>query len=286
MFSEAKALFFQSLRAQGISARTERNYREAIDQFTAFFLADDLWGGLAAVQAEDIEAFLGHLRDLGRSDNTVHNRWRTLRHFFHWCCEREVIAEDPSRGVRPPVERVDEVQPYTPEEIDRFMLATRQWPATALRDQAAIALLYNTGIRAGELCSLRRDNVREASILVRGKGSRERWVGLEATTMRLLGMQMESRTGCALAFGITPSGLYRLVRRLAEEADVPGAYVHRFRDTFAVSFLENGGGLEVLQTILGHAKIESTLRYVMYDRGRRALEAQRRFAPFAVRRSA
>ena len=285
MFSEAKLLFFQSLRAQGISARTERNYREAIDQFTAFFLAEDLTGQMSAVQAEDIEAFLGHLRDLGRSDNTVHNRWRTLRHFFHWCHEREVIAEDPSRAVRPPVERVDEVQPYSPDEIDRFMLATRQWPATALRDQTVIAILYNTGVRAGELCSLRRQNVREGAILVRGKGSRERWVGLEPTTLRLLGMHMESRDGSAVVFGITPSGLYRLVRRLADEADVMGAYVHRFRDTFAVSFLENGGGLETLQTILGHAKIESTLRYVMYDRGRRALEAQRRFAPFAVRRA-
>ena len=61
MFSEAKALFFQSLRGQGISPRTERNYREAIDQFTAFFLADDLWGELDAVKAEDIEAFLGQL---------------------------------------------------------------------------------------------------------------------------------------------------------------------------------------------------------------------------------
>jgi len=285
MFSEAKALFFQSLHAEGISSRTERNYREAIDQFVAFFLAEDLRGRLGAVQAEDIEGFLGHLRRLGRADNTVHNRWRTLRHFFHWCERRGLIAEDPSRAVRAPVERVEEIQPYSPEEIDRFMLATRQWPATALRDQAAIALLYNSGIRAGELCSLRRDNVREDAILVKGKGSRERWVGLETTTRRLLRMQMESRNGATLVFGLTASGLYRLVRRLAEEADVPGAYVHRFRDTFAVSFLENGGGLEPLQTILGHAKIESTLRYVMYDRGRRALEAQRRFAPFAVRRA-
>ena len=286
MFSEAKAFFFQSLHAQGITARTERNYREAIDQFIAFFLADDLWGQLEAVQVEDIEAFLGHLRDLGRSDNTVHNRWRTLRHFFHWCHGRELIADDPSRGVHAPVERVDEVQPYTGEEIDRFMLASRQWPATALRDQTVIALLYNTGIRAGELCSLRRENVRDRSILVRGKGSRERWVGLEATTTRLLGMHLESRDGCPLVFNLTPSGLYRLVRRLAEEAGVPGAYVHRFRDTFAVSFLENGGGLETLQTVLGHVKIESTLRYVMYDRERRGVEATMRFAPFAARRSA
>jgi hypothetical protein len=49
-----------------------------------------------------------------------------------------------------------------------------------------------------------------------------------------------------------------------------------------VRFLEAGGDVETLQTLLGHAEITTTLRYVMYDREKRALVAQRKYAPFAV----
>ena len=54
------------------------------------------------------------------------------------------------------------------------------------------------------------------------------------------------------------------------------------QDVRSDDILEAGGDVETLQTLLGHAEITPTLRYVMYDREKRALVAQRKYAPFAA----
>ncbi len=275
--------FFKVKRAKGISDRTEVSYRETLSQFLGHYLAADPTRTLQDIRSDDIVEFLVYLRDLGRSESTRANRFRTLRNFFNWCQRERLIKVSPVKGVQNPVVHLEAVKPYTRDEIDRMMVATSRRPAQALRDQVAVALLYNTGMRAGELCTLKPEYFQDDTILVTGKGKRQRWLGLEPTTHRLLRLYMNTRrVEHRYVFSLSVTGLYQVIRVLAWHAKVPNAYVHRFRDTFAVRFLEAGGDVETLQTLLGHAEITTTLRYVMYDREKRALVAQRKYAPFAV----
>ena len=281
MLQTAKRRFFEALRAKGVSPRTEVSYREAIDQFLGHFLAADPRLTLEDVEAHHVEAFLAQLRKRGRADSTVNNRYRSLRRFFRWCKAQKFIVTDPIKAVQAPMVRPGVVKPFTEIEVRRMMAATRNWPDLALRDQAIIALLYNTGIRAGELCTLKTQHVTDGVLLVQGKGKRERRAGLEPVTERLLRTYMTTREEQRYVFGLSVSGLHQMICRVAWRARVDGAHAHRFRDTFAVEFLERGGDLETLQTILGHSQIETTLRYVRYRREQRAVEAQRKYAPFA-----
>ena len=281
MIQEAKAQFFEALRAKGVSPKTEVSYREAIDQFLGHYLAADPRRTLEDVQGQHIEAFLAQLRDRGRADSTVDNRYRSLRRFFRWCKSQKLISRDPVKGVQAPMVRPGIVKPFTELEVRRMMAATRNWPDLALRDQAIISMLYNTGIRAGELCTLKPACVTAGTLLVTGKGKKERRVGLEPVTERLLQTYLTTREEQRYVFGLSVTGLHQMIKRVAWRARVENAHAHRFRDSFAVAFLERGGDLETLQTILGHSNIETTLRYVRYGRERRAVEAQRRFAPFA-----
>ena len=280
-WSESKSRFFEALRAKGVSPRTEVSYREAIDQFLGHYLATDPRLTLANVEAPHIEAFLAQLRSVGRADSTVDNRYRSLRRFFRWCKSQKLIPIYPIKAVQAPMVRPGIVKPYTELDVRRMMAATRNWPDLALRDQAIISMLYNTGIRAGELCTLKPASVTEGTLLVTGKGKKERRVGLESVTERLLQAYMTSREERRYVFGLSVTGLHQMIKRVAWRARVENAHAHRFRDSFAVAFLERGGDLETLQTILGHSNIETTLRYVRYGRERRAVEAQRKFAPFA-----
>ena len=68
-------------------------------------------------------------------------------------------------------------------------------------------------------------------------------------------------------------------RAIASRAGIAGANVHRWRHTFARLFVADGGSLLDLQILLGHSKVETTLRYLEYDARSRALESQRKHNP-------
>jgi len=280
-WDKLKGDFFSMLAAEGRAVKTLANYREAIDQFLGFFLATNPRRQPKDVTVRDIEAFILHLRRRKLADNTVANRFRSLRRFFGWACRRRYLRLNPIEGAGRPRERIEAVKPFTAEEVDRLLRATRAWPALALRDQTIIAILYNTGLRVGELTKLRPADIRNHSMCVKGKGRKERWVALEATTEQLLMAYSVGRQGRTI-FGLSVSGLQHRLTALGIRANVPDVHPHRFRDTFAECFLGNGGRVDDLQTILGHAKIETTMRYVQYHREQRAMEAQRKYAPFAV----
>lgn len=285
VIGEAKRAFQKQLDSLGRAPGTLAWYNDSIEQFFAFFWDQDPVRPLTKLSAADVESFLIYLRRAGRADSTVNARYRALRRFFRWLKAQRYIKKDPTQGMRAPSVKPDAVVPYSPEEFMDLWRAASHWPDLMARDHAMLALLYNTGLRAGELCTLRRENIREGRILVRGKGKKERWLTLEPNTQNHLGnyLRDERQRPGRFVFNISPRGLHSVIRRLAWKADVANAYVHRFRDTYAVEFLEHGGAVDDLQVILGHSNIQTTLRYVMYGREKRAGVAMSRFAPFAHR---
>jgi site-specific recombinase XerD len=281
--AEAKERFFRDLGASGRSERTLTNYAEAIDQFFAHYFASDPFKDPRRVSPGDVQAYLISLRKLKRKDSTVQNRYRSLRRFFGWMTAHKLVRENPMKDVAQPRVRPLAIVPYTDGEVRAMLDATRLWPGTALRDQVIIQLLYNTGMRAGELCTLHERDVHPGAVVVTGKGKKQRWLALDGVTEDALRQYMAVRRPTKCLISLSVSGLQAVIRRLATSACVRGAHVHRFRDTLAVRFLENGGGVDDLQVLLGHSDISTTLRYVMYGREQRALAAQRKYAPFAQR---
>ena len=144
---------------------------------------------------------------------------------------------------------------------------------TALRDQAIIKLLVDTGVRASELCALRiRDlDMTNLRVKVMGKGSKERLLAINARTAQAIWRYLatrEDRRPVDPLFA-TRSGqlldrhnLRHMLKRSGERAGVSGVTVHRFRHTFAIQFLRNGGNMEALKEMLGHSTFEMVERYL------------------------
>ncbi len=141
------------------------------------------------------------------------------------------------------------------------------------------------GLRLGEGLNLRIGDIDRQSMRVhlrQGKGKKDRHVPLDSHTEGVLRRYAESREGRPRLFALTRTGVYLRVRRLSARASVNASRpIHRFRDTYAVRYLENGGAIDDLQVILGHANMETTLRYVRWGREQRAVDAGRRFTPWA-----
>lgn len=146
--------------------------------------------------------------------------------------------------------------------------------ATATRDRAILLVLLDTGLRASELTALvyRDYDEKRGRLHVRhGKGDKERVVFLGDTSRmalwRYLAMR-EKLTPQSPLFAtrgetaMDRAGLLHLVQRIGQRAGVEKAHPHRFRHTFAIWFLRNGGNPLELQRILGHEKLETVLVYV------------------------
>lgn len=272
-------------RRRDLSPHTVRDYELTFRRFREF-----IGGGEVAVKAikrAHVERFLNHLRDdLGLSAKTVGNHWIALSSFWSWAAE-ELRAPQVLHTVRRPVVRQRVVQPYSLEEVQRLLdacVSMRAWSRrraahvagarpTAARDQALILVLLDTGIRAAELSALRvRDFDRKQGRLTIwcGKGGKQREVFLGQAAQRVLWRYLAERgelASSAWLFATSAGGefdrlaLGNLLRRLGARANVAGVGAHRFRHTFAINFLRNGGNLLALQDILGHSTLTMVRRY-------------------------
>lgn len=135
-------------------------------------------------------------------------------------------------------------------------------------------MLLDTGLRASELCDLQIKDYEPDSgqLYVRaGKGNKRRVVYLGQRARlhlwRYLADRQDARPGDPLFASRTNTRLDRnnlrhMLNTVARQAKVTDVHPHRFRHTFAITFLRNGGNTFALQKLLGHEELSTVLKYV------------------------
>ena len=237
--------------------------------------------------------------------STVQNAWVAIRSFFNWAAPEFSIGERPDRDLKRPKFKYPQITPFTQAEIQALLkacLATApsqgrkagfvMGRAMALRDQAVILVLLDTGVRIGELARLRvRDvNLESGEVFIApfrtGRKTKSRHVYLGRASRRALWRYLAKRelrpddplfiTGNNRL--LSRDGYHLVLRRLGARARVANVHPHRFRHTFAIMFLRNGGDVFTLQRFLGHSSLEMTQRYLaLADTD--VEDAQRRASP-------
>jgi len=150
---------------------------------------------------------------------------------------------------------------------------------TANRDQAVILVLLDTGMRASELCSLliedfdpKRGKLEIKHGVTGGaKGGKGRTVYLGKVSRqaiwRYLSEREDGEDPDAPLFSaingrpFNPGTLRHLISRIADRAGVNHAYPHKFRHTFAITYLRSGGDVFTLQALLGHSSLDMVRHY-------------------------
>jgi site-specific recombinase XerD len=172
-----------------------------------------------------------------------------------------------------------ELDLMTPAELLRLLRSPQDSTLPSLRDRAMLELLFSTGLRVSELCSLSRDiDLSRDEFSIRGKGEKVRVVFLSDTAKLALRAYLDKRTdvddalfihighkGTALTEGslrITPRSVERIVKQHAIRAGITKKVTpHVIRHSFATDLLENGADLRSVQALLGHANIATTQIY-------------------------
>ncbi len=230
-----------------------------------------------AVTLADLLGFAGSLADhLERRSQA-----RTLsavRQFFRFLHKRGFRADNPAKELKPP--KAPRALPSVPTEAEmrRLLDGLSGADPKTIRDRALFELLYGSGLRVSELCTLRIDGVffDRGLLRVSGKGDKERLVpmGLPAQQALLSYVQQRTTRSDFVFIGNKGKPLSRVaVFKILKRRSIAAGFAtlpspHKLRHAFATHLVQNGADLRVVQTLLGHANIQTTEVYTHLDAAR------------------
>jgi integrase/recombinase XerD len=272
---------------RGLAANTLTSYRRDLRRYVAFLAGSGI-DDLDAVTEPTVAAFLMHLRE-GDSEHpplSATSAGRTVvavRGFHRFCVNDGLATQDPAAGVRPPApaRRLPKALPLA--DVESILEAAGSAGTTlALRDRALLEVLYGTGARISEAVGLDVDDVDrvEGTVLLRGKGSKERLVpigsyalaALDAYLTRarpeLAAVGSSERAGAlflnARGGRLSRQSAWTVLVKAADRAGVTrDVSPHTLRHSFATHLLEGGADVRVVQELLGHASVTTTQIYTL-----------------------
>lgn len=241
-------------------------------------------GELSLVTPSILENYIVSLHQSYKA-KTVKRKIACVKAFFHYLEYRDVINNNPFNKIqvkfREPVILPKTIPLHTIELLLKTIYQQRQQANTAfqqknaLRDAAMIELLFATGMRISELCSLQTEavNLEERTVLIYGKGSKERriQIGNEAVVRVLKEYEQSFRSEIESShyFFVNQNGspvsdqaIRRMINKYASLAAIEQHITpHMFRHTFATSLLEADVDIRYIQEMLGHSSINVTEIY-------------------------
>ncbi|MEZ4388711.1 MAG: tyrosine recombinase [Candidatus Krumholzibacteriia bacterium] len=235
----------------------------------------------AALDAGDLRRFLveraGDLAPRSRARLVS-----TLRSFGRFLVADGLAASDPAATLTGPRAGRPLPDVLTVAQVERLLATTGGVEPRRRRDRAILEVLYGCGLRVSELCGLDLMDLdlREATVRVRGKGSKVRVVPLGEPALRSLRSWLEGgradllgRRASAAVFLNARGGrlsrisVWALLKRAAAEAGLAARISpHTLRHSYATHLLEGGCDLRIVQELLGHADLATTEIYTHVDR--------------------
>ena len=274
------------LSARNASRETVRAYRREVSDLRDFLSETGRTmfppggaGWWKSVSVADLRRYLA-ARFPGRKGSTMARKIAALRSFFSFLVTRGEIPGNPAIGVTAP-RRSMRLPEFLP--VDEMMDLLRSLPAegeAGRRDAAILELLYSSGLRVGELVSLRRKDVllEEGTVRVLGKGRKERIVPVGEKALLALSKYLAEGARAGTRDGeeewegaifrnlrggaLSARSVARILEKALERAGI-GRHLspHGIRHSFATHLLESGADLRAIQEMLGHASLSTTQRY-------------------------
>ena len=274
--------YMLSIYARHLSERTIESYEVVLRRFGEFLATDP---PLADITPDMVRGFLASFTT--QSKKTVLNYHIVLSSLWTWALGEQLVETHVVHAVEAPKPEQREIQPFDEDEVRAMfnsLAKSRTYTRpgkmlsdhslrTADRNRAILLLMLDTGIRATELCELTVKDVDQKNnrAFVMGKGSKERTLPFSARTGQALWRYfatLQERRQDDPAFvtvynrQFDRKQLRKLVVNIGNRAGVAGAHPHRFRHTFAIQYLRNGGDPYTLQRMLGHSTLEMVRIYL------------------------
>ena len=280
----AAGAFVRGQAAQrDLSPHTIAAYASDLRQFSEWLKR----GGIVAVhqiERRTMRRYLAYLGQRGYARRSIARKMSAIRCFLEWGVMRGLAGSNPAQDVRAP--KLDRPLPKVLRASEAAALC--ELPPdddpVGVRDRAVLEILYGSGLRVAELCSLDLEDVdlRAGRIRVTGKGRKERQVLLtEPAQDRLRRYLNEARPmllsragrgdgnapGLSAVFlnqrgrRLNPRSVRACLDRLLRGEGRSPIGPHALRHSFATHLLDNGADLRIVQELLGHESLATTQIY-------------------------
>lgn len=259
--------------------KTVKSYRNGLEYLINYLKQEQNVECVENIESRHLKAFFRYQQKKGRKETYLNGLIKVYRAFFKYLIEGEYLAVNPILKVNWMKEPKTIIKTFSDDEVRRMLNVYCERDYLSVRNRAIIAMLFDTGIRNYELCTLPESNIKDNYIVIFGKGKKERQVGKSPYLSKIL-MKYErtkkgyfehknikndnyflSRTGRPLTTEAVER-VVTIVAKIAEVSDSVRASPHTCRHTFAQMQLRNGIDVYQLSRLMGHENIRITQRYL------------------------
>lgn len=282
--------FLTAKIVKGCTDRTIDYYKKSL-----VFIFERLNKTADDVTTDDIRYYLAIRQKRDKiSKTTANNELRVLSSFYQYLQSEEIVLKNPTLKIEKIKERKKKKNAFTEIEIEKIRDATKN-----ARERAVVEVLLSTGCRVSELVNIKIGDLQRDSVVVHGKGEKDRTVYLNAKAIISLqkyleeryddnpyvfcgGLRVENRTDIMHKYQNAKNGewykdkdlvsadthadkgtIEQMVRKLKKRSGIESScHPHKFRRTCATMALRRGMPIEQVSKMLGHESIETTQIYL------------------------
>ena len=245
---------------RNLSLATQQSYVQVVSRYSQYFGSCSP----AGLTLEDARAYLVHLAGRGLAWNTLNQTVAALRFFYGVTLGRDAVPA----MIPYPRKRSGLPVVLSVSEVERFLAAV---PDTLCR--MAMVCAYATGLRVSEVVALKASDIDSPRMVIRvenGKGGKDRYVMLSEVLLSLLRKYWRDDRPRGGVWVFPGSGgrpldvgvLQAACRKARKDAGLgKRATFHTLRHCFATHLLEAGTDIRIIQELLGHSQLATTVRY-------------------------
>ncbi len=260
------------------SIHTIKSYTDDIFSLI-HFLDREEFGDLLTV-SERIARFYTATLHENYSPKSIARKISSLRSLYNYLNREEITKGNPFLSVELPKQEKKLPKFLYPEEIEALFNSINTSTIIGKRDLLILEFLYGTGVRVGELCSIRLKDIDfyQDLVLIHGKGSKDRYVPIHKllsktlkdyilTTRNEFLKRGESKENDTLLLNfkgtsLSQRGVRGIIKKIIDNSgETFNISPHKIRHSFATHLLNNGANIRSVQELLGHSHLSSTQIY-------------------------
>lgn len=278
MIKEHLTLFEQYLKYEKrMSAHTLLAYNHDLNQFIAYLSGTYELSDTKRIEALHVRSFLVHLNELKHKERSVQRKISAIKSFFKFLLKRQMISANPVAMIKVP-KAPARLPVFLEQHQSEKLFAEINYPEgwDGHNHRLILELLYQTGMRRGELISLKERDIDlfRNELVVLGKRNKERVIPIGADLVKMIRdylkekqqiIHCEHNNLLTLESGkpLYDNYVYRVVNRYLGQGitTLSKKSPHVMRHTFATHLTHNGAGINAIKELLGHSSLAATQIY-------------------------